>query len=211
MGIFQGGVGLYFYSAVFQGDVALLAVVGAFVVFRLQQLAAQILKAEERIREYVSDHLKREGYHLPASMLSADLKDYPTAIKTISQTGGYRGEGFNPDFVGCVKRLDNDQFRRLFAEWQGPSSTGVHVSQAVRWTVIAVVVSLVALPFSNLVHEHVAWIELPLFSVTIAISIIGLLATQRFILDVLRTPTDLTNVHEKSKNALSSGTTQTGE
>jgi hypothetical protein len=49
----QDYIGLYFYSAVFQGNMALIAIFGVFLVFRLQSLDQEIAKALTDAKEHI--------------------------------------------------------------------------------------------------------------------------------------------------------------
>ena len=66
--LFGETTGLYFFSAVFQGNMALLALVGVLIVFKIQQLNSSISQINDLIIRFIKDSLSlgmKPGYYFP--------------------------------------------------------------------------------------------------------------------------------------------------
>ncbi|MDD5087921.1 MAG: hypothetical protein PHI18_03865 [bacterium] len=77
---FGENTGLYFYSAVFQGNMALLGLLGVIVVFKLQHLSGWIDNIDEAIILYAQDKLEENRLvtgHIPLACYNAhDLRKF---------------------------------------------------------------------------------------------------------------------------------------
>lgn len=78
-------VWLYFHSAVFQGDMALLAFVGVFVVFKLQQISSDLQTQFKNIDTFVRQYMSFQGTAIPVNF--HDIASLKTEIDRIVESG----------------------------------------------------------------------------------------------------------------------------
>lgn len=72
---------LYFHSAVFQGDMALLAFVGVFVVFKLQQVSSNLQTQFRNIDAFVRDTMRNPD----GSSIAVSFHDVPSLKEEIDR------------------------------------------------------------------------------------------------------------------------------
>jgi hypothetical protein len=93
---------LYFHSAVFQGDMALLAFVGVFVVFKLQQISSDLQAQFKNLDTFVRDFMRySDGKPIPVSFY--DIPSLKMEIDQIAESG-LRGSTFARDKAKEIKR-----------------------------------------------------------------------------------------------------------
>jgi hypothetical protein len=69
---------LYFFSSIFQGNAALLSVLAVFVVLRLQSINSALQSLDQRIENYVSNHMHQQGIPIPVPY--TDTSELPQII-----------------------------------------------------------------------------------------------------------------------------------
>src|ERR1043166_5016048 len=74
MPVLNDNVGLYFYSTVFQGNMALAALTGVFVIYRLDNLSRDIRDRENWIIDFISSriHTHLGSASIPFAFLNVD-------------------------------------------------------------------------------------------------------------------------------------------
>ena len=93
MNILNEYVSLYFFSAVFQGNMALLAILGVFVVFKRQELTAEILAKERIIFQLIQDFfLMRLRDGVPVPMTYAHVTELPDVLRKTAEETNPRPE-----------------------------------------------------------------------------------------------------------------------
>ncbi|HEY3294065.1 MAG TPA: hypothetical protein VGL38_01365 [bacterium] len=97
----QSTIWLYFHSTVFQGNMALVAFLGVFVVFRLQQLQQQYQSHFENLVRLVRDSMTSNGQAIPVDC--ADSKAIENDINRIAG-GGMRSHIYSSDIAGALKK-----------------------------------------------------------------------------------------------------------
>jgi hypothetical protein len=167
-------VWLYFHSAVFQGDMALLAVLGLFVVLRLQQLQTRIDSLSQSIIRYVHDRMTRKD--------ELDPVDYTKIANIEAQLRSIK-EDRTPLYSETIKaRADGILSDPLFREpsKQYALTTGQRraVSEEMTRTfpvvVAPAVLSLVVLPLHSHLGKCLYW---PTVILSIVLSLLALTAT----------------------------------
>lgn len=76
---------LYFHSAVFQGNMALLAFIGVFVVFKLQQISSDLQTQFKNIDTFVRQCMSFDGKAIPVNF--HDIPSLKTEINQIAESG----------------------------------------------------------------------------------------------------------------------------
>lgn len=193
--LFSDSTGLYFYSAVFQGNMALLALLGVFVVYRLQTHQQFVDRSIERAVKYVQSVFRsRFGSNVHFLPLNVeDLRDIviyvPTQIKDADAS-------IENEIQIIKETFKNDpQYCDFIALASGNKKLARIIITSFRkillLVVAAILLSLLLLPFSSKIHEASAWIEALFFLSCIALNAIALLRAVVFIkYACVSTPTD---------------------
>jgi len=144
--------GVYFYSTVFQGDMAMVGLIGLFVVFKLQRLIDLQHSCEDRIfsrlDSYVPDHIHRthELFSKPIPLHKTILEH----IKQESKLGAAEYE--NAEFL-----LNNAELSHLHTVSEGTFKVKDAIERAmmpaIRWNAAAILLSLILLPFANAINR----------------------------------------------------------
>lgn len=188
---FLDTTGLYFYSAIFQGNMALLGLVGVFAVFIAQQLESQIVEVESNIRAFVDrfTEMKGQGRNFPTYWHS--VSDYDMVLQNVLSSPEY-----DDDAKRCAQELLNDLSHASIWAIRGllqleHDKIIDSIKQPVIWTVIVILLSLVLLPFANLIHQAAGTlVEGALFVLTILVNAYALWLNVRFIVVSLQRPKD---------------------
>ena len=153
MDIFGESTGLYFYSAVFQGNMALLALVGVFAVFRLQQYQSVLDRFDTIVASFVRDvFLTRNQVPFPfsyvdVSQLWDDVKTVATRQKVQGPSDSIYNMNAIIDTAGDLNRSDKFQemrpLRRQMVARRADIVSGFKSSVSV--TLVVIVLSLVLL------------------------------------------------------------------
>jgi hypothetical protein len=181
---FSESTGLYFYSAVFQGNMALLALVGVFAVFRIQQLTNRKNGLMESIVRYVSDSWKAYENAYPLAFETvADLKAALNELIT-------RAPAQDIGKIGAAKKLQSDlhliQIMDRYDTYEiDINRTSKKMLTAFGLTVATIALSLILLIFVRpltLLSEYILLISM---IATAFLSLCALLANVRFVFSAL--------------------------
>jgi hypothetical protein len=164
---------LYFHSAVFQGDMALLAVLGLFVVLRLQQLQTRIDSLSQNIIRYVHDRMTRRDQLDPMDYtdianLEAQLRNIANEKGQYDSTTRCRAEEILRDPLF----LEPSRQYRLTRELR--RSVSGDMTRIFPFVVAPAVLSLVALPLYSYLGKRLYW---PTVILSIVLSLLALTAT----------------------------------
>jgi hypothetical protein len=177
---FGESTGLYFYSAVFQGNMALLALTGVFVVFKLQHLKSNLQGIGERWRLFIN-HEMEKSYPSDVSIDFVSPETFRTTLENKHRALSY------DTFVKSI--LDNEGFQRIEIEWQEHQRriTAVRKSfnVALCWTVAIIFLSLALMPLAGWLHKGFLR-EVAFFTATIVFNVVAITITSRFIIFTVR-------------------------
>lgn len=171
--------GLYFYSAVFQGNMALLAFVGVFVVFRLQALSNHLLNLDSRIMDYVLN-VFRLRHTQPVPLRVRNAGEVRIALQDIA---AWRAT--NPANAHFAQTAED-----LRADWWLEETVGIYQrllqqrGQIARgWIIPAIAIALVCflsqylLTVADGIHKYCPCSEAVLFGVVIVLNITAVVLT----------------------------------
>ena len=180
-------VGLYFFSAVFQGNMALLAIVGVFAVFKYQSLQNTLQSIEGRLTDFVHDYIK---HFIPGEQLYLDystLQSLTSSLDTLAKK--YPSQA---DVADYVRHLDKLPFySRSLVQRAQVVAMITDISKSVRKPLIAtltvVIISLGLLPISQSIHATDPFIlEEGIIIAVVLINLYALFQNTMFVFDVLR-------------------------
>jgi hypothetical protein len=182
---FGESTGLYFYSAVFQGNMALLALVGVFVVFKLQYISWRKQALEEIITFYYN--AAHESANVPI------VHDKPRSIEEMEQKE-HELKITNPNSATRPHEISTlliylDRLKPKFDERRMLiSKITEFIAQFYRpffWTLTVIGLSLILLIFAHAIHNCVM-LEIVFFVVTILTNIFSLFYIGKFVLRALQ-------------------------
>ncbi|MBI2051210.1 hypothetical protein HYT33_00405 [Candidatus Roizmanbacteria bacterium] len=155
---------LYFYSALFQGNAALITLSAMFVIYKSQSLENKFAKIEEMLLAYFKRSFNLVmNYKDIWSLENYDEKLFGHldggTINNIKET--IQGVHWKARFVEL--RLIQRDINKLWVE----------ASPALKGIFYALILSIVLLPFSNLLHKHI-YLELLLFILIIILEVISI-------------------------------------
>lgn len=88
-------VGLYFFSAVFQGNMALVALTAIFVIFKIQDLNKKLDTNEQVIKDFIRQSFRSISmYHHPMEdppLSYKKIEELPSQIEILKKSGKYQG------------------------------------------------------------------------------------------------------------------------
>lgn len=179
-------IGLYFYSAVFQGNMALLALVGVFTVFRIQIIENRLLGLENQLSEFIRDYVHRfmdgEERYLDFSNIDS-LK-----MEVENLQFKYPKQQTFTDFAKHLLKLP--YYQRGFDQLTRFREALIGVRRGVTLPFVSsvgvIVLSLVMLPLSHSIHLHSIYlIEMSLIGITVMLNLIALFLNARFVFSTL--------------------------
>lgn len=187
MSISNEYVGLYFYSTIFQGNMALLGLLGVFVVFKRQELTSELQGKENAIVTFVQNYLDlmmHNGTHIALS-----YKDVPSlhkVIRDISEDKGYAGP-----FASRAKALyDDPNMLSRLAEREDLLQRRSRIFRTMIkpfvFILSVIVVSLILLPFAYSIHNYIPNLEIYPILLLILLNIYALFISSRFVVNALR-------------------------
>ena len=185
--IYNEYVGLYFFSALFQGNMALLALLGVFAVFKRQEITSELQGVDNAIVASVQFYLDWgvvPGQHVAISYGS--VADIPNIIKDMSE-----GKGYPPNVQARAQPLHNDtNFRARFIERNAlierRRTILSKMAPAFGGILSIIIGSLLILPFVHAIHTKTPWLELAMVAVTIISNVWALIVTKRFVWQMLK-------------------------
>lgn len=180
-------IGLYFYSAVFQGNMALLAFLGVFVVFKRQELMSELQGKDASIITFVQNYFDLTlpaGKHIAISYRS--IEDLPDVILKMSEKGKY-----DSSIQSRAKALHGDpNFNARYDERNQiiikRRDVLNYLINPFVWILSIVIASLIILPIIHSIHTNLPYIELLLIVLTIIANVIALFVTKYYVWKVLK-------------------------
>lgn len=163
----------YFYSSVFQGNMALLAFAAIFVVYKIQLLNNEIQLADQAIAERLNEWYSRENIPMSheTSMLLIDLDALESVhMDTLDQ----RLKEF------CESNTFRTWHIRRHALRVNISAVKRSLSQPLYWILSVIFSSLVLLPLSSLIHTEPWYFEWSLVLVVIVLNVVSVMKVVRF-------------------------------
>ena len=185
----SNNTGLYFYSAVFQGNMALLALVGVFVVFKLQILAGSLQQKDSEIVQLIREIFLSQGSRPIPEEIRSGFRSMETLQQTIQAL--LDNKIYNPDHLYVVQALySNSSFKYLFTEREPIVDKQRRLVRRTRvpfsLILLVIIVSLILLPFAELMHLTCPGVELIVVLSVIVLNIIALIVNSRFVFRVLK-------------------------
>lgn len=180
-------IGLYFFSAVFQGNMALLGLLGVFVVFKRQEITYALQEKDNVIITYLHKFLELDWDHVkPVAFQYPNIEAIPERLIEESRNKT-RGESL------CYKfnKLSEDKnFQERFKERKELVNKRSKILNLMVppffWILSVIFASLVLLPLIYLIHSKWPWLELVLIAVTIIGNVWALVETKRFVWKMLK-------------------------
>jgi hypothetical protein len=156
----------YFYSSVFQGNMALLAFAAIFVVYKIQLLNNEIQLADQAIAERLNDWYSKGNIPMSheTSMLLIDLD----ALEHV------HADTLDPKLKEfCESNIFRTWHIRRHALRVNISAVRRSLRQPIYWVLSVIFTSLVLLPLSSLIHTEPWYLEWSLVLVVIVLNIIS--------------------------------------
>jgi hypothetical protein len=186
---FDQYTGLYFFSALFQGDIAFLALSGVFVVYRLQIITQAMGTKETEIVELISQPFKSQINQVPEEMIAA-FQDIGNLFKHLDE---YENKlvAINAHWKGIATSLANDKKLQLLArqreELDRIRKLIVERTFKPFASMVAIVlVTLVGLPLATAIHSTGAISEASVFAVVVLLNAYAIVINARFSLQLLQ-------------------------
>ncbi len=185
---FDNYTGLYFYSSVFQGNMALLALVGVFAVFKIQMLQSSIQNSDVRIVEFVKRWYAHFGTSLPPDVEAsfADVGSLDGRLQELLQKmTGLRGD--QGVLVGLTSNKDYKELIQQRGKLAPEHDRFLqHMIPPVASILLVTVVSLVLLPYASAIHIASGTAEAWIIWATILLQCVALAANVMFVRKTLR-------------------------
>lgn len=188
--------GLYLYSAILQANMALLALLGVFVIFRLERVANALKNLDEMIFEYIDKFFNSLGSSIPDEVQQRfhNIGGLQKHIEDQLAKPEYR-PSYRHQLEELLKRDSFKDFMsargkeaRRHQEIIGSFETPFGM------LLVVVIASLVLLPTASIVHSCCKNVEVLLFSSMVLLNTVTLLKIGWFIKRILTMP-DLRVVH----------------
>ena len=178
--------GLYFYSTVVQGNMALLGLAALFAVFRLQVLYGLRSESNDKIIFYIKEHYAQAG-GLPPWLRHHSWN----ADQLLHALRAFKGGADYPERDARLTReiLEESHLTQLVVE-KGvlehlQKDVAASLKRPLLLTVSVTAISLVLLPFASAIHRLGSLDEGLLFIAVILLNIVALVANFRFVLKSL--------------------------
>ena len=184
---FSDSVGLYFYSAVFQGNMAILALIGVFVVFKLQQLSTQLQQKEVVITNYVQGRIGTVAkVKIPISY--SDISNLEVQLKKLAEGDG--SVNYNDTIRQRTQEiLSEDDFKNRISEYESISNNLKQIKISWKYpflSILAVIIlALIFLASAYWIHVCFPLVEIIIIYTTIIMNILALIINARFIFKIV--------------------------
>jgi hypothetical protein len=200
---FSDSTALYFYSAVFQGNMALIALAGIFAVYALQQNSQRSRNNDDKLQNYV--HLQMvtgffqdllRPWDTDAEQLFRRILFYQTDGKiTDGSVTTYDGKVLDethPDineYYKAVEKIKEFRNSSLYLNIISERSLVKNISKSIitdlripfLWTASVILLSLIWLPFANELHRHIQLLEAIPMVILIILDVIALILNARYV------------------------------
>jgi hypothetical protein len=185
---FDQYTGLYFYSAIFQGNMALIAFAGVFAVFRIQLLAQSIQLKESEITKFLSAHYTSNSYPLPEELRSHfnNVLNIMTHINALLSDPNYR-----PSSRGRLEHLPNNQtLQSMLRELGQLTALKQTIISNLRFpfaSIVAIIlISVTLIPFASQIHSCGGVTEALFFGAVLLAQTISIVMNGKFVFTILR-------------------------
>jgi hypothetical protein len=194
-------ISLYFYSAVFQGNMAILALSAVFVVFYLQELSGLIAKEEDLIISYVNDYIKNQctyphkTFSIYRKFVRAHANNILKLLKKYSIETSYDNKEKFQVFIKACNELIID---RTLIKYHSDLKVIIRKKKKViekletpfYWILSVLIISIFLLPLSYCIHNirihNIPFFVLILIIFVVYLNIRALYQTTKFIFNVLQ-------------------------
>jgi len=178
---------LYFFSAVFQGNMSLLALVAVFLVYKLQHISSNIQTNAEAILSYAKNHFAAN----PSIYNSLEIRIASHDPEIINEKIQYLSkEAINGNVkISAKQLLDEPNFIDLFSTRKILLSNQSDYRKEFRKPFIlqlaVIVLSLFGMVFIYPLHQNYPFIEIIFITITIGLNLITLFVNYKFINQLL--------------------------
>jgi hypothetical protein len=163
----------YFYSSVFQGNMALLAFAAVFVVHKIQLLNSEIQMADQGIAERLNEWYTRDNVPM-SHETSVLLIDLDALEMSHSHSVDPRLKDFSESNTFRTWHLRRHALRLNI------TAVRKSLKRPLYWTLSVIILSMILLPLSTLIHSEPWFIEWILVLITIVLNVISLTMSVRF-------------------------------
>jgi hypothetical protein len=186
-------IGLYFFSAVFQGNMALLALLGVFMVFKQQVITTDLREQENEIIAFLQKYCEiyTSTSRPPGSLLFLlpfsykRVEDIPNIMKEMASR---KDQSWLTGLANGL--LQNDEYKYRFENLEEISRKSKniinHLKRPFISFLIVIILSLVLLPLIPLIHKASICFEILMIVCTFIINIWVLVETTRFVWIMLK-------------------------
>ncbi|MBA4311923.1 MAG: hypothetical protein C0417_04760 [Chlorobiaceae bacterium] len=189
---FGNNTALYFYSAVFQGNMALIALAGIFATFVLQQNLQKLNSNGEKLISFVLERTKHN--HFAGQWLHSWFVDPQRLLDRIDyiQNGGMKvSENNKVESINLIKSFNNDAaYLRIRTQHINLKNNNARIVDALKkpfyWTISVIILSLVLLALANYIHklwDLYEWIPICLI---IVLNVIALFENKKYIFSIFQ-------------------------
>ena len=185
-------VPIYFFSAVFQGNLVLLAMTGLFIFFKIQQIKSDVQKSKEELSSLfwrsAQTHLRTLIFGLPIDFDNTSVDLWFDKIFTMAAGGG----DIQPDVRNWATALTEElsyighRVARLIKAENEIYMVRKEMNSPIILTIAVIVLSLIMLPMSHFYYINSLYFLKLAVSSTLIFSIMAIYYNARFILGVLR-------------------------
>ena len=190
--IISDTVGLYFFSAVFQGNMALIALSGVFTIFKVQQLNNEIQNIENIVKSYVRNSFSSSYDHSRLMQEPAlnykDISELPNKLEEL-----YEKEKSNRSGIAKkAKEIKNDKenFIPRLKEYeeliQNKYAITSRMKKPFMLTLLVILLAIIFLPSVYFLHNNFILWEIISILTIIFINIWALIENSIFIFSVLK-------------------------
>ena len=180
--ISNGYVGLYFYSAVLQANIALLALLGVFVVFKRQEIMTQLQGLESALISFVQNYL--DYSQVSGKHIALNYSDVAHLKSVVEEMANDKGGPLNVK-TQAMALTSKPEFHSRFQERQAILDKHSKVFPMLKLPFISILVvvllSLLLLPFAQFIHENFRPFELYIILFVVVANIFALVVTTRFV------------------------------
>lgn len=175
--------GLYFYSAVIQGNMALLALIGVFIVFKLQKIANDLDRLNSRIIEFVAIYVDLTSLFGKTTSLPMDqeVETLPLILNRLITDKNQSILVHNQ--VNDIQR--SKKYLQLYEKRKFLNGMKLKIRQRMKvpflWTLSVIVISLIFISLSHALHNYSEILELICMVCTILINVYALNLNTEFI------------------------------
>lgn len=179
-------VGLYFYSAVFQGNMALLALLGVFAIFRIQVIENRLSNLEAQLSQFIKDYIDRLMRGSDEHLDFTDMNKLRESVEKLPEKFDQQ-----PYISFAISLTKLPFYINGFAErkalFDKISTVTKHIKTPLFLTLFVIVLSLILLPLAYSINTRfIHPVEECAILVMILINIFTLISSIKFIFSLLK-------------------------